>query len=218
MTSSNMLETLTAQVAELISKLEILAKQNATLIGIKDKLETRLAKLENKHVIPASIEPVTTVTTFEPTYPAGFEMPTEDEFVRLEKTVTEKYSQLTNCDYEPSDFSTEFRKAFKALALMRRLDSPHGKRQTVAYLDEARSRARRAGIYGEITWWPFVAAVIAHGDICWSLDECNRFRVTDLGLHLYDGVGRTASNHWRGPLNGSFGLQPNREWKLSQAA
>jgi hypothetical protein len=206
--TSSIIETLAAELQAANYKIEALAKSN-------DVLAARLAKLENKNVIPASLEPVTTVTTFEPTYPAGFEMPSEDEFAKLEKVVIAKYPALIERDFDPPTFSEEFRRAFKALALMRRLDTPLGKRQTVAYLDEARSRARRAGIYGEITYLPWLCAVIAHGDICWSLDAYNTFRVTDIGLHLYDGVGRTAKAAWRGPMNGSFGLQPGRDWKVT---
>jgi hypothetical protein len=44
-------------------------KVDRAKIADKATPEARLAKLENKNVIPASVEPVTTVTTIQPSFP-----------------------------------------------------------------------------------------------------------------------------------------------------
>jgi hypothetical protein len=110
-------------------------KVDRAKIADKATPEARLAKLENKNVIPASVEPVTTVTTIQPSFPPGFEVPSANEFKRVERSVIGQFPRLIEQDYDPENFSGQFRNAFLTLALMRREDMPKGKHVTAAYLE-----------------------------------------------------------------------------------
>jgi hypothetical protein len=199
--SNNMLETLAEEIEALKSQLASANRRIATLEGEKAAKET--FKGGETFVVPA-----VKVTQEFVGLPAGFEMPSDDEFARLEKAVTSKYPDLVAKEYNPETFPNEFRNAFIGLATLPRADE-YGKFQLSAYMDDAKVGLQRSGIYHDFTWFPFLAAVIAHGDIAWQLSKgYGSLSVSAIGLRRLDGAGRKAKNAWRGPLSGNFLLPP----------
>ncbi|MEW6438012.1 MAG: hypothetical protein AB1508_12685 [Pseudomonadota bacterium] len=202
------------------SILESLAAEVAALKAQNASLEKRLAALEPKAIAEGKpLEPGTKVHTIPTGIPDDFEMPTDQEFAKLEKAVVKAFPHLIEREYEPETFSKGFKAAFVGLAAMRRLDEPQSKWYPVAYKEECETRAKRAGLFSDINWYAFIAAVVAHGDVCYATKmELGVPQYIELGLRK-DDFGRPARGAtWRNSLTGVF-MKPGQNFpKEAKAA
>lgn len=136
-------------------------------------------------------------------------MPTRIEMKELLEAVTGRWPR----DFEGVELD-KFIAAFRALAVIHRqenLNSSHYAGHWVALANE-RLHGR-----GDTSYWPFLAAVVAWGDIAltdWRLKETEGVA---LEFSLNEFVGRLPTDQWRATLRGEFakliGPRPKRYLK-----
>jgi hypothetical protein len=102
---------------------------------------------------------------------AKIELPTDDEYRRLLAIVLDRYPILKP-RADSSDYAAQFRAAFIRLAHCGRRDVVDHKRGLSFWLDDCREFCDRHRIHPSwINGAPFTAAVIAHGDIRYTVED-----------------------------------------------
>jgi hypothetical protein len=171
------------------------------------ELRSKIAALEERggrKVLPPPPLPEEGARVFYPVQPSTFVMPNDDELNRLQEIVCRKYPQLGDTggpafygskEERRADWFKQFNAAFLALGNMHRTKTPDHKRYASHWTEEAEIWLRSHGKPAPtLRFGPFVAAVLAHGDIRYSglfVDG----HVLELGLNTY--VGRAASDAWK---------------------
>ncbi|WP_136626350.1 hypothetical protein [Bradyrhizobium macuxiense] len=131
-------------------------------------------------------------------------LPSDEQLRRLLVVVLTEYPQLgpdrrripraLEIEYQDAAF-VEFKAAFTALSMMRRLPRPDTKHTTGYWIDACEDHLRQAGRQGDLTTSALVAAALAHGDITYRpLDEFPHG--VELGLAI-GGQGRLYNGAWR---------------------
>jgi hypothetical protein len=130
-------------------------------------------------------------------------LPTEDEFQRLLTIVLDRYPILRPRE-DTEDFRAQFRAAFIRLAHCGRRDKPDTERGLGWWLDDAQEWCRRHQVNPSwIGGAAFTAAVIAHGDIRYVIDDWPH----DFAVALQFGGGYEPKDWWRRALAGTL-LEP----------
>ena len=128
-------------------------------------------------------------------------LPTEEEFQRLLAVVIDRYPILKPRADSP-DYFTQFKAAFIRLLHCGRRDKVDNQRGLPFWLDDCREFCDRHRIHPSwITGAAFTAAVIAHGDIRFVMDDWPHD--TAFGLQ-FGGGGHPASDWWRRVLAGTL--------------
>ena len=138
-----------------------------------------------------------TITTRLPE--TGLELPSPAELARLRKIVLAAHPWLR--DGAPAE--REFVRAFWAAGMAFRTASPCRSRSFAAFVDDACELLTQYGSEG-VGGSAFMAACLAHGDICWQKPDATIGALLEIGLNAYQG-GKCA-NAWRDILAGKANL------------
>src|SRR5262252_1074898 len=177
------------------------------------ELELRVATLENQvrslleSTTPPRVAtqpaPEPQVRIFHPADITRIELPNEAQLHQLAKIVTTRYPQLGPDtsghprwhDMNIAEWDSGFRAAFRRVACLNRTDEFNVKRDIRYFADEAMDYLRAQGMPTDIRWPCYLAAVIAAGDVPFSIEG------PYVGLR-FDGIGRPATAAWRDILQG----------------
>jgi len=177
------------------------------------ELRSRIAALEQglaelRRPMPASVaappretEPQG-VRIYHPADIPSFELPNDQQLRRLADIVTAKFPRLgpdtSNArwrDMNVEEFHRGFCASFRRIASLNRTDEFDTRRGIRYFADEAEDWLRAQGRPTDIRWPCYLAAVIAAGDIPFSIEGPH------VGLRL-DGLGRSPLPAWRAVLDG----------------
>jgi hypothetical protein len=202
---------LKAQVAErdgIERRFEKIEAENAAL-------HAKIAALEERGVRksiappPRPLEEGTRV--FYPTPAASFAMPSDDQLQRLTAIAIGAYPAFADCscmglhrpspEQNRSEWNKQFKAAFLALGHMRRTNEPDRKHYWYHWKDKAEDILRVIGRPETLYFNPFMAAVLAWGDIPFSgVGLHHTGAVVEIGVSEY--VGRQASDaSWKRVLS-----------------
>jgi hypothetical protein len=181
-----------------------------------DKLETeladikaRLAKIEPKAEPARAAEPpAQQVRILQIPESPPIILPSQIERQRLRDIVLDFYPQLYPTSDDPDDFVADFNLAFDRIAAAYRTDEP-GKYSVGWWTDECRDWGQLRGRGRGIRGGAFIAAVVAAGDVKFTIPD-NAGNVWTMWLAPYGG-GRRATLAWREVLNGHL-LQPAQKF------
>jgi hypothetical protein len=132
---------------------------------------------------------------------AKMAMPTDDEFRRLLHVVLDRYPVLKPRE-DPEDYAAQFRAAFIRLQHCGRRDKVDTERGLGWWLDDGAQWCRRHNVNPPwIGGAAFTAAVIAHGDIRFVMDDWPH----DFSVALqWGGGGYECKDWWRRALSGTL--------------
>jgi hypothetical protein len=138
---------------------------------------------------------------------SNFVMPSTDELRRLCDIVFAKFPKLNVTDglvfrgdseQNEAEYFRQFCASFKALGAMHRTENPDKKHYISFWMDLASDWLKTVRDSTSISGLPFIAAVLAHGDICYSglfVDGAT----FEVGLNAY-AMGKPPRDAWRGVL------------------
>jgi hypothetical protein len=189
------------QLAEVITAVAGANKRCLALEEESAALKKKLAVLEANVAPPpapiSKIEPEGVRISY-PVEAPPFTMPTDEEFDGLQEVVLGKYPQLAPAEHAAYEFSSDFRRAFRYVAAIKRSDKPNGKYGLGWWIDYVATTYREGFVRGG----PFIAAVIAQGDVAFVVDDGPRGHTWEFGLVL--GAGRKGIDAWRNVLAGKL--------------
>jgi hypothetical protein len=142
---------------------------------------------------------MTTITYSLPN--TGYAPPSKDEARRLWHIVDAAYPDL---GLIASVDEQEFRRAFSAVGLMYRRDTPDERHALTYFLDSANELISQHLKGSSVSGCALLGAVHAHCDIPWRKPDRSLGQLLEIGLDPY--VGRRSENHWRGLLDGTRNL------------
>jgi hypothetical protein len=158
--------------------------QIETLAATVAALEQRVAVLESRPAVqapraPRPVEPELRIEFLGTGQRWVVEIPPDDELQRLRATVDAAYPELAFrprgerwADADAAADFHAFKIAFEYLATLSRIDALQTRYATSWWVSGAEGWARDIGRSAMITRAPFIAALLAHGDIRYSrLDE-----------------------------------------------
>jgi hypothetical protein len=182
---------------------------------MKDDTLTRIAQLESDlaalkaqvappvKAAPAMPEPEGTTVSF-PVARSAFVMPSQEEFRRLRDIVFAKFPKLNvteglvfrgDAEQNEQEYFKQFCASFRALGALHRTEKPDRKRYVSYWIDACEDLLKAVGNSTSISGLPFIAAVLAHGDISYSglfTEGC----VFEVGLNAYR-MGRAPRDAWK---------------------
>lgn len=152
---------------------------------------------------------MTTITTSLPS--TGFEQPSDKEILALMKIVYGAHPDLRgNAETflrkgrdllgTVDDFEVEFGRAFVAVGYAFRTVEPVTTRYFHSLVEDANALLRRYWGAKPVSGTALLAAIIAHGDVCWRPANRAVGQLLEVGLDPYSGV--RCANAWRGILEG----------------
>jgi hypothetical protein len=185
------------EIAELKSQIAELNRR----IGSKD------ASPAPAKIAPAMPEPEGTTVSF-PVARSAFVMPSQEEFRRLRDIVFAKFPKLNvteglvfrgDAEQNEQEYFKQFCASFRALGMLHRTAAPDRKRYVSYWIDTCEDWLKAAGNSTSISGLPFIAAVLAHGDIPYAglfTEGC----VFEVGLNAYR-MGRPPRDAWKQVLS-----------------
>ena len=142
------------------------------------------------------------VRIYHPADVPAIEMPSDEQLRRLAEVVLAKYPKLgpdlSNprwADMNRDEWDFGFRASFRRIASLNRTDEFDIKRGIRYFVDEAEEWLRLQGMQTDLRWPAYLCALIAQGDISFSIEG------PYVGLRL-DGLGRSPLPAWRAVLDG----------------
>jgi hypothetical protein len=176
-------------------RIAVLERENRDLRARIDALQVLLAP--TKPAVPPQVK-----ITAPPL--ANVVLPTPDELRRLLTIVLDRYSILRPREIS-EDYAAQFRAAFIRLCHCGRRDKIDSERGLGFWIDDAQEWCQRHQVNPSwIGGAPFTAAVIAHGDIKYIMDDWPH----DFACALqHTGGGIEARDWWRRALAGTL-LEP----------
>jgi hypothetical protein len=173
----------TKQTADRIAELE------ARLL----QAETELASLRPapKQAPAPYIEQGTTVALHQPAFVQPEDFPSQSDLDSLLRIVLSEYPKLAPAD-DLDKYKSSFRMSFLSLCHIRRRDGIDKQRHMSFWRDLGQDTLASLSIPAKLELAPFVAAVIAHGDIDYTHPNHEQNFSMSAGL-IFGGVGRAYS-------------------------
>lgn len=171
--------------------------------------EIAAIKAGNKPVPPPPIDDRAGVHITQIVEPSSFVRPTEKELRCLYDIVLAKYPRLgprlssRSADQEKEEYFDGFIWSFERLGYIGRLGAPDTRRYVNHWVEETKDwlRLHRPAHRGNIGAG-FLAAVLAHGDIAYTVGDENRGVVWSIGVTPYGG--KQATDAWKRVLDGKL--------------
>lgn len=178
---------MTKQTADRIAELE------ARLL----QAETELASLRPapKQAPAPYIEQGTTVTLHQPAFVQPENFPSQSELDGLLRIVLSEYPKLAPAD-DLDKYKSSFRMSFLSLCHIRRRDGIDKQHTMSFWRDLGQDTLASLNIPAKLDLAPFVAAVIAHGDIDYTHPNHPQNFSMSVGL-IFGGVGRAYNGVWK---------------------
>jgi hypothetical protein len=183
------------------------ARENAELKASNSSLRAEVEKLKPKPApLPRPLVEEGTKISY-PTPAASFAMPSDDQLLRLTAIAVGAYPAFADCSrmglHRPSpeqnrnEWNKQFKAAFLALGNMRRSETPDHKHYCHHWKDKCEDILRTLGRPETLYFNPWMAAVVAWGDIPYSgVGLQHEGTLVEVGLAEY--TGRVASDaNWR---------------------
>jgi hypothetical protein len=208
MTHEDEIESLKTQIAErdaIDERFDRLERSNEALCTENKTLRAKVAALEKrgsrKSIVPPP-RPLEGTRVFYPIPPSCFTMPSDEQLCQLADIVIETYPAFGDTsgpafhgsvDEREADWLSQFKLSFRALGAMKRLAEPDRKHYLSHHIDACEAHLRVIGKSATLRGNPFMAAVLAWGDICFSgVGLQHEGVVVEIGLSEH--VGRAASD------------------------
>jgi hypothetical protein len=162
-----------------------------------EKLEAELASLRPapKQEPKPYIEEGTRVTLHQPAFVQPDDFPTQSELDGLLRIVLASYPKLGPAG-DPDKYKSSFRMSFLSLCHIRRRDGIDKLHHMSFWRDLGQDTLASLNVSARLELAPFVAAVIAHGDIDYTHPNHEQNFSMSAGL-IFGGVGRAYNGVWK---------------------